>query len=393
VNADFRTYWVGQAVSSLGSSVTKFALPLAVYKLTGSALDLGMSTAATYLPYLLFGLVLGAWSDRMDRKRLMMGADLGRACLVATIPLQAAFGTVSAPWIYAVAFGHATLSILFEAGQFGAIPSLVGREDLVAANGRIQATLSLAQVCGPLIAGALVALVPLWALFLVDAATFLVSASSLALIRTRFDSGARRGGTSLREDVAEGLRFVLGHPVLRNISVMMALVNFVHATVSSQLVAFATRRFAASDAQVGILYSAASAGVVATSLVAGSLRRRWKFATVALGALMLQGLCTVALACAPSFELAVAFWALASGLGTLFNINTGSLRQAIVPEALFGRVITIAGVIAWSAIPLGALAGGYAIERTGNIAVVYTVCGTMVSLIACGFWFTALREA
>src|SRR5438132_6905957 len=112
-NGNFWKYWTGQTISNLGSSITLFALPLLVYKLTGSALNLGLSMAMNMLPYLLFGLLLGAWTDRVDRKRMMIFTDIGRAAIIATIPLMALMGSLSVWWIYAVGFLHTTLTICF----------------------------------------------------------------------------------------------------------------------------------------------------------------------------------------------------------------------------------------------------------------------------------------
>jgi len=392
-NSDFWKYWTGQTISNLGSSVTVFALPLLVYKLTGSALDLGIATAATFLPYLLFGLILGAWTDRVDRKRMMIGTDIARALVVASIPLLAALGLLTIWWIYVVAFVHATLRICFDAGEFAAIPSLVNRDDLVTANGRIQASYSAASIVGPLLAGVLVIRVPLPVLMLIDGFSFLLSAFSLALIRISFNSGEKRAPTSIRTDVVEGLRYVLSHPVLRNISMMMALVNFVGSTTYAQLILFAKVRLQASDVQASLLYSAGSLGVVILSLAAGQLRRRWSFSTVALGALMLEGALTAVFAFMHWYWVAIALWTLIGGLGILFNINTGSLRQAIVPNHMLGRVISIASVLAWSAIPLGSLLGGFAIAWTQNVALVYAVIGVLTFLIPFAFSFTALGHA
>jgi len=392
-NGDFWKYWTGQTISNLGSSVTLFALPLLVYKLTGSALDLGIAGAATFLPYLLFGLILGAWTDRVDRKRMMIGTDIARALIVASIPLLAALGLLSVWWIYLVAFLHATLKICFDAGEFAAIPSLVNQDDLVTANGRIQASYSGASIVGPLLAGVLVTLVPLPVLMLIDGFSFLVSAFSLALIRISFNTGEKRAPTSIRADVVEGLRYVLGHPVLRNISMMMALVNFVGTTTYTQLILFAKVRLEASDAQASLLYSAGSLGVVILALAAGPLRKRWSFSTVALGALMMEGALTVVFALMHWYWPALAVWTLIGGLGILFNINTSSLRQAIVPNHLLGRVISIASVLAWSAIPLGSLLGGFAISWTKNVALVYGVIGVLYFLIPFTFSFTALGHA
>lgn len=125
LSGDFWKYWAGQTISQLGSSVTLFALPLLVYKLTGSPLNLGISTAANFLPYLLFGLVLGAWTDRVNRKLMMIGVDIARALIIATLPLLAILGFLPVWWIYVVGFIHLTLTICFEAGEFAALPSLV----------------------------------------------------------------------------------------------------------------------------------------------------------------------------------------------------------------------------------------------------------------------------
>jgi len=153
LGADFRKFWVGQTISNLGGSFTLFALPLLVFQLTGSALDLGLVMAFEFLPYLLFGLLLGAWVDRVNRRRMMILVDLARAVVVASIPFLAGLGLLTVWWVYAVAFATSTLKILFDAGEFAAIPSLVGGDDLVKANGHIQASYSAAMFLGPVLAG------------------------------------------------------------------------------------------------------------------------------------------------------------------------------------------------------------------------------------------------
>ena len=390
---DFWKFWLGQTISNFGSSFSQFALPLLVYKLTGSALNLGITSAATFLPYLLFGLLIGAWVDRIDRKRLMIGTDIARAL----IPLLAGLHMLTVYWIYGVTFVLSTLTIFFNTGEFAAIPSLVNQDDLVTANGRIQASYSAASIAGPLLAGVLVALLSLPMILLIDAASFIVSAFSLILVTTSFNATTdeTRTRTSVRQDVADGLRYVLGHPVLRNISAMMALVNVVGSSTYAQLVLFAKHRLGASDPQVALLYAAGGAGVVVLSLAAGPLRKRWSFSRVALSALMLQGLLTIAMAATRWYWVAVVLWAVGSGLGILFNINTGSLRQAIVPNHMLGRVMSIAGVLAWSAIPVGTFLGGLLIQGLGpnGVALVYGGIGVLTFLIPLGFSFTALGHA
>jgi MFS family permease len=227
-----------------------------------------------------------------------------------------------------------------------------------------------------------------------DAGSFLVSCASLLLVHASFNSSTQSVERKhIGRDVVDGLRYVLGHPVLRNISLMMAMYNFVGTTISAQLVLFAKERLQASDAQVSLLYSAGSIGVVVLSLLAGVLRKRWTFSRVALGALMMEGMVTIIFAWTRLYWLALLLQALMMGLGILFNINTSSLRQTIVPDALLGRVMSIAAVLAWSAIPVGSILGGLAIGWTHNIALVYCAIGVIYFLIPCAFAFTALGHA
>jgi MFS family permease len=396
LSGDFWKFWTGQTISNLGSSFTFLALPLIVFKLTGSAINLAITTTAYFLPYLLFGLLIGAWVDRVDRKRMMILVDLGRAAVIASIPALAALDALSVWWIYAATFLTATLTIAFDSGEFAAIPSLVDRDDLVTANGRIQASYQSAQLVGPILAGGLLgAGVSVEHVLIVDAASFIASAVALAAVRGSFNApeDPDREVKSLRRDVVEGLRYVLSHPVLRNISLMMAMFNFVGATTIAQLVLFAKERLDASDSQVGLLFSAGSAGVVVLSVLAGPIRRRLSFSVAALGALMLYGIFTFVFAWTEIYWLALVLWGLVSGLGLFFNINTISLRQEIVPSHMLGRVVSIAGVLAWSAIPVGTLLGGWLIEATGDVAAVYAGIGVLTFLIAFSFRFTALGHA
>jgi MFS family permease len=396
MNGDFWKFWVGQTISNLGTSFTQFALPLLVFKLTGSPLNLAITTAVTFLPYLLFGLVIGAWVDRVNRKQIMIGTDIARALVIGLIPLMASLDRLTVGLIYVVTFVNTTLSICFTSAEFAAIPSLVRKDqpaDIVTANGRIQASYSAAAVIGPLLAGALVAFLTIPELLVIDAASFLLSAVSLALIGASFNVAEERARTSIRQDVTDGLRYVLSHPVLRNISAMMALVNLVGTAAFAQLVYFGTERLNATDSQIAILYAAESLGVVVLSLAAGPLRQRFRFSVVALGALMLSGALTMVFAGVTVYWVAVVLWGVISGLGILFNINTGSLRQQIVPNDMLGRVMSVAMVLAWSANPVGAYVGGLLVEATQNVVLLFAASGLLTVLIPFAFSFTALGRA
>src|SRR3954454_3665453 len=186
LGVDFWKFWTGQTLSNLGSSVTLFVLPLLIFRLTGSALNLAISTAAEFLPYPLLGLIIGAWVDRVDRRCLMIVTALGRALVIASIPALGAVGQLHVWWIYAVGFLSSTLTIAFNSAEFAAIPSLVTQDDLVAANGRIQASYSAASIIGPLLASPLLLIFSPASVLLLDAASYLVSVVALVLIRTNF---------------------------------------------------------------------------------------------------------------------------------------------------------------------------------------------------------------
>ena len=393
--ADFWIFWAGQTISNFGNAITLLVIPLLIFKLTGSALNLAIGNAAEFLPYLLFGLWIGAGVDRLDRRTVMIVADIGRALMLGTIPLLHSAGMLHVWWVYVVAFMNSTLAIAFNTGEFASIPHLVDRENLVSANGRIQASYSIATVAGPLIAGIFLGFITPESVLFFDAFTFVVSIVSLLLVRRSLNPAnrAQHAPTRLRSDVLEGLRYVWRHPVLRAISIMMALINFVGATTGGQIVFFAKERFNASDGHVSLLYSAGGVGVVLLSLSAAALRRRWSFGRVALSALFLSGLLTAGFALTPNYWAALTLWGIASGLGVLFNINTGSLRQMIVPDHLLGRVSSVASVLAWSGIPLGSFLGGLAIEWSGSVVLVYAVFGTFIAMIAAAFSFSALGHA
>ena len=395
---DFWKFWAGQAVSTLGTAFSTFAIPLLIFQLTHSPLNLAITTFTFTLPHLLFGLVVGAWVDRVDRKRLMVVVDVLLALVILVIPALALLHALNVYWIYGVDFVSATLAMVFQQAEFTAIPSLVGERDLVTANGRINATYQATQVLGPVLAGVIVTVVPVTSLMVADAATYAVSAGALVWVGTSFNRSVSTGPvagerTKVRTDIAEGLRYVWGHPVLRNISLMMMLFNLVNAPIFAQSVLYAKERLHTTNFELGLFFGAGGTGAVIFSLVAGWLRRHLSFSAVVLSCLMATGLSLAVFSAMPWFWPAVGLWVLVNGFSSLLNINTFSLRQAIVPNRLLGRVLSVAGVLAFSASPLGSLAGGFLIESTGDVALVFGGIGVLLFLIPLAFTLTALGHA
>jgi MFS family permease len=386
-------FWLGQTISSLGDAFNGFALPLLIYKLTGSALDLAISSAVYFIPYLLFGLPIGALADRVDRRWLMIATDIARALLIASIPLLVVAGFFALWYIYVVQFVVATLSIGFNADQAAAPPSLVERDALVAANGRMIAGLSAASIVGPLLAGGLSAFVSLPALLLADALSYLVSALALGLIRRSFNTAAQPAPARLRQEITDGLRLVWHNPLIRTITLLLLCLNVVGPTVHVQLLLFAKRQLDASDSRVGLLWSAASAGVLVGSLAAGRLCCRWPMGTVAIGAVIIKALLLLGFAQLRLYWPALLLWGLLSGVGVLTDINIMALRQASVPNHLLGRITTTSRTIGFAAIPLSTLLGGILIDRFGDVALVYSAVAVLTLLIGLGFIRSPLAHA
>ncbi|MFG3705900.1 MFS transporter [Micromonospora sp. NPDC047670] len=391
---DFRWYLTGHAVSSWGSAFTLFAVPLLVYRLTGSAQALGTAVAVSFAPYLLFGLVLGAVVDRTDRKALMVRLELARAALLLIVPLLAVAGLLRVGTLYALSFLLTTMRIAFDAGRFAVVATLVGPDDLVAANGRLEAVSAAARVLGPVLAGAVVAVAPIVVCLVLDAVTYLVSAACLLAIRRPFraPSPGRRPIAGVGPEIREGLRYVIRHPVLRTVSLMMVLANLVDAVTLALLVVLAKQQLGASDTQLAWLYAAGAAGVLALATLAPRLRAAFSFAQVAVGAQLGTGLLTVAFGLNRSYVGGLVLWALVCGLGATINIAATSLRQLIVPDRLRGRVMTVAAVLAWSAVPVGAVAGGVLTERFGPTAVC-VAAGLLAVLVGAAFLNSPLRRA
>ena len=392
---DFWKFLTGQTISTLGSAFSAFALPLLVFQLTHSPLSLAITTITFALPHLLFGLFIGAWVDRVDRKRLMIAVDILLAVTVMMIPALAVSHQLNVWWVYGVQFTVSSLVLVFEQAEFTAIPSLVGSHDLVTANGRINATYQGSEVAGPAIAGAIANVVSVPALLVIDSISYLISAAALATIKVNFNrtDRAQKQATRIMAEIGEGIRYVLSHPVLRNISLMMMLFNLTNVTFYAQSVYYAKERLHTSNFELGLFFASGSVGAIAFSLLAGRLRKRFSFSTVVIGCLALSGACTIVFAAIPWLWAALPFLFLREGLSSLLNINTFSLRQAIVPDHMLGRVLSVAGVLAFSAMPIGSIAGAIVIERTHDIALVFGGIGVLMILIPLAFSFTALGHA
>jgi predicted MFS family arabinose efflux permease len=383
-HADFRRLWAGQTISVFGSQITTLALPLAaVLVLHASTLQVGMLSAATYAAFLGIGLPVGVWADRMPRRPIMIAADLTRAVVLTSVPIAFVFGSLTMAQLYAVALIQGVGTVFFDVAYMSYLPGLVGREHIVEANAKLQISQSVAQVSGPSIGGLLVGLLTAPVAIAADAASYVVSILSLATIRYREPSPVRSDVPSMRAEVAEGLRYVLRHPILRMICGATATDNFFTAAFYALSVVFLVRRVGLSATVIGLLISAGSLGAVIGASTATLLRRRIGSARIIW----------MSLACTAPFALLYPLTVPGAGLaffaGGLFvvsfgaivyNVNQTACRQLLCPVSILGRVNATVRFIVWGTLPVGGVLGGALGSWLGlRDAVLVAAIGTALS--------------
>lgn len=369
---DFRKLWISQSISLVGSQVTMLALPLvAVLALGATPAQMGILNAAQFLPFLLFGLLAGAWIDRRRRRPIMVWTDLGRMVLLGSIPLAAWLGILRIEYLYAAAFLIGIQTVFFDVAYQSFLPSLVSRDRLIEGNARLEVSRSFAQIAGPGLGGALVQVLTAPLALVVDSISFLLSALFLWLIRAEEPLPAASERRSLRTEISDGLRFVLGNPLLRANAGCTGSWNLCSSAVTALFVLYATRELHLDAATLGLILAAAGPGALLGAALSGRITRwlglgRTIILMVIVGSI---GSLAVPLAASLTPTLAVALMALGyftGGIGgTVYNISTVSLRQAITPERLQGRMNATIRFIVWGTMPIGSLLGGFLGEAIG----------------------------
>ena len=359
---DFLRLWAGQTVSEVGSQVSFIAIPLTAVSVLGAGpFQTGLLAALQFLPFLLLGLPAGVWVDRLPHRPVLIVADLGRMLALASVPVAWALGLLRLPQLYATGFLVGVLTVFFDVAYQSYLPSLVEREQLVEGNSRLALTQSAAEVAGPGIGGLLVSLASAPYAVAVDAASYAVSVVSLLLIRRPQPPTRPRARTGLRAELLEGLRFVLGHRLLRSIAACTGLYNlFAHAGMAVLFV-YAVRELGLDAGSIGLWFSLGSLGGPLGALLVARLERRLGTGGTIVASAWLGLPSWVLLVLAPrSFPMP---FLIASGIvgslaGVAYNITQVSLRQAITPRHLQGRMNATMRFLVWGTIPVGAFAGG-----------------------------------
>jgi MFS family permease len=387
-NRDFMWLWAAQTVSQFGSQISGLAIPLvAILTLDASTFEVAVLAVLAWAPFFLFSLPAGAWIDRLPRRPILIVADWGRALALTSIPLAYVFDVMTLAQLYVVELVVGVFTVFFDLSYQSYLPSVVEREELGEGNAKLEVSRSAAQVAGPGLAGVLVRVLTAPYAILADALSFVASAVCLLRIRRpeRAPKAAAERSTSLREEIGEGLRFVLWHPLLRPIVIFVGVSNlFVNMLFAIYLV-YAVRELDLSAPTIGLIFSLGNIGSLVGALTATRLARTagigpGLIVTATVGAF---GLLLIPLA---SGGLVIPFLVVASMLWGFFvlnyYVNAISLIQAITPDHLLGRTNASRRFLVQGVIPFGALLGGLLGTSLGlRTTVAIGAVGAIVAVI------------
>jgi MFS family permease len=385
---DFLKLWAGQTVSRFGSQITFLAVPtIAILALKATPLQVGLLTTLEFLAFPILGLFAGVYADRWRRRPVMITADLARAITLASIPIAFALHALTLHQLYAVALLTGIFTVFFDISDQSYLPALVDRGDLVEGNTKLTVSYSTATLAGPAVAGFLIELVGAAVAVLVDAVSFVVSAVAVWSIRKPETAplpallSARRG---LWPEMREGLQVVFGNSILWHIAACTATSNLGSNMVFAIFLIFAYRQLHLTPGVVGLIFGFSSVGSLVAALVAARMSRVLGLGRALAASMVLLSLGVLGIPLARIGQPAVvlALFLFVSQLNW-YDILQVSLRQAITPDRLQGRMNATMRTIVWGTIPIGAFLGGALGSAVGVVETI--VVGGLVNLLAVGW--------
>lgn len=361
-------------MSSTGDGVTLAAMPLLATTITRDPTQVAAVTFATTLPWLFFALVGGAVADRLDRRYVMGTVDIIRMLLMATLAFVVLAGAQRLWILLAIAFLLGTAQCFFDTSAQSIVPNVVASEDLEWANGRLYAAEVVAnQFTGPPLGSFLFAAAAA-APFFLDATSFAIAALLVLTLRGSFRAARSPSipATTMRRDIGDAIRWLWHHRLLRTLAALLGMWNLVATAGESILVLFALERLHLHKTGFGLLLAAGAMGALAGTLFAERIIRRLGDGRTLLAAIATWGATDVGIGLSHNAIAVGVFLALGSSLAMTWNIITVSLRQAIIPNDLLGRVNSAYRLVAWGTMPIGAMAGGV-LAHTFNLATPFFV--------------------
>lgn len=390
-NLDYLLLWSGQTISNVGTGVSTIAYPLLVLTVTGSPAQAGFISAARALIYAILVLPAGALVDRLDRKRAMIICDVGRALSLGSIALAAALGHLTLTLLYATSVVEVALGTFFNIAEVSCLPQVVAKEQLPAAMGRVQATDGIATLLGPPLGGVLFAVRALLP-FLADAVSYVASIASLFFIRTSFQELRGVKARRMHEEIIEGLRWVWQQPLIRAMAFITGVNVFCGAGYTLIIIIIAQLHHA-PDSVIGLIFGFGGAGGILGSLLVGPIQKRLNFAQIIVGTLWLTALFWFALVALPEPILLGLITAALFFIVPFYNAVYIGYRLALTPDALRGRVNSVARLIAFGFSPLGLALTGISLQYAGARITVLLAVGVQAFLALVAMLNGAIRHA
>ncbi|WP_327036169.1 MFS transporter [Micromonospora ureilytica] len=391
LGADFTRLWTAAAVSNVGDGVTMAAGPLLVASVTDKPALIAGAVFAQQLPWLLFALISGAYVDRLDRRRMVMVVNLARAGALAGLAAAIATETVNVIIIYLVLFILGVGETLADTAMGALLPAVVAPDELAGANARLYASFTVGNqfVAKPL--GAWLFVISAAVPFGVDALTFAISAALIAGIRPGPVSAKPREQTSLRAEVAAGLKWLWRHRLLRLLAVSMGLSNIAFGAAFAVFVLYCRERLGVSGVGYGFLLTAFAVGGLVGTTIAARLMRALGNATVLRAGLVVEILTHVSLAITTTPWLAAIALVVFSIHAMVWGIVVTSARQRVVPPPLRGRVGSVYALLDLGGAALGSLLGGL-FASVWEITTPFWIAAAVMVTITVLAW-RPLREA
>ena len=422
---NYARLWTAATVSLFGTQISQIAIPfIAAVLLNASAGEVGLLTTIEFLPFLLFTLPAGVWVDRYPKKRILVIGDLGRAVMLVSIPIAYALGALTIWQLYVVGFVNGLMTVFFDVADQSYLPTILERDELVEGNAKLQISQSSAQILGQPFGGGIVAVLTAPVAVLIDAVSYLGSAALILSIRERARTAAAgvlrpsgpvatvaateaddvapssAAGVSvaieeatsagraddeggMRQQIIDGLRFILRHEYLGNIAATTASSNLFGNIGFAIFPVYAYKVLLLTPAAVGTIGGLGGAGVLLGALVANRVQARIGVGRTIILAAAATGPIGLLM---PLATPEVAFWFLSvsfflvGAVNVVYNVSQVSLRQAITPEHFLGRMNATMRFLVWGTIPIGSLIGAGLSEIIGVRATVWV--SALLSLLA-----------
>lgn len=365
--ADFRNFWLGHTVSMFGVQITLVALPLvAAITLGATPLQMGILQAVEFLPFLVLSLFVGVWVDRAPKRPILIITDILRALLLLGIPLGIYMDALTMPLLYVIAVLVGVNTVFFDIAHTSYLPFLVKREDLIEGNSKLEFSSSSATTVGQSIGGALIQVFSAPFAMLFNVGTYLLSALFLSLVKQKEPPvQTTPEKQNFWKEIREGTSFVFSSKVIRPILIATVIFNLFTYLIEPVFILYLTRTLKLEPIYIGIIFSMSGVGALLGAMIAGKFAQKLGIGKALVSSLLIAGVVSFFIPFAtflpliPAVLLIMSMYLIDAAMVIVYNINQRSLRTAITPDHLQGRMNASIRLFAMGIVPVGALLGGW----------------------------------